>query len=257
MDYVIICLVALAGSGLTLFSGFGLGTLLLPVFAIFFPVEVAIMLTAIVHFLNNLFKLGLFWENIDRGVLLRFGLTSILGAFIGALFLNWVSDMPELAAYEFAGKEFTITLVKFIIGFLLVIFALFEIRPQLSDWNVSKKYLPFGGLLSGFFGGLSGHQGALRSAFLIRSGLSKEGFIASGVAIACLVDITRLSLYAREFTKLKGEINFSLLAAATLSAFAGAYAGNRLVKKITIRSLQLIVAIMLILFAVLLAFGII
>jgi len=59
MDYFILCLVALLGSGLTLFSGFGLGTLLVPVFAIFFPIEIAIALTAIVHFLNNLFKLAL------------------------------------------------------------------------------------------------------------------------------------------------------------------------------------------------------
>jgi acyl-CoA reductase-like NAD-dependent aldehyde dehydrogenase len=42
-------------------------------------------------------------------------------------------------------------------------------------------YLPVGGLLSGFFGGLSGHQGALRSVFLLRAGLTKESFIATGV----------------------------------------------------------------------------
>ena len=36
MSYLIICTVALAVSGLTLFSGFGLGTLLMPVFALFF-----------------------------------------------------------------------------------------------------------------------------------------------------------------------------------------------------------------------------
>ncbi|MEJ2170449.1 MAG: hypothetical protein P8X90_33545 [Desulfobacterales bacterium] len=57
MEYVVICFAALITSGLTLFSGFGLGTLLMPVFAIFFPVEAAIALTAIVHFLDNLFKL--------------------------------------------------------------------------------------------------------------------------------------------------------------------------------------------------------
>ncbi|MDP3981751.1 MAG: sulfite exporter TauE/SafE family protein, partial [Chlamydiota bacterium] len=44
-----ICIVALIASGLTLFLGFGLGTILTPVFAIFFPVPVAIGATAIVH----------------------------------------------------------------------------------------------------------------------------------------------------------------------------------------------------------------
>jgi uncharacterized protein len=37
MPYLIICLAAFLASGLTLFSGFGLGTLLLSVMALFFP----------------------------------------------------------------------------------------------------------------------------------------------------------------------------------------------------------------------------
>ncbi len=41
MEYVIIPLAALTVSCLTLFSGFGLGTLLMPVFALFFPIETA------------------------------------------------------------------------------------------------------------------------------------------------------------------------------------------------------------------------
>ena len=54
--YIVCSLVALLASGLTFFSGFGLGTLLTPVFALFFPIEIAITITSIVHFLNNLFK---------------------------------------------------------------------------------------------------------------------------------------------------------------------------------------------------------
>jgi len=42
MDVLLISIVAFIGSGLTFFSGFGLGTVLLPVFALFFPVQVAV-----------------------------------------------------------------------------------------------------------------------------------------------------------------------------------------------------------------------
>ena len=56
MDYIIICIFALLGSALTLFSGFGLGTILLPVFGLFFPIEIAVVLTALVHFMNNIFN---------------------------------------------------------------------------------------------------------------------------------------------------------------------------------------------------------
>ena len=57
MELAIICLATFIASGLTLFSGFGLGTLLMPVVAVFFPLEVAIAMTAVVHLANNLFKL--------------------------------------------------------------------------------------------------------------------------------------------------------------------------------------------------------
>ncbi|MHB8259583.1 MAG: hypothetical protein ACYDCN_05425 [Bacteroidia bacterium] len=59
MELVIISTVALVASLLTFFSGFGLGTILTPVFVLFFPVEVAIALTGIVHLLNNFFKIAL------------------------------------------------------------------------------------------------------------------------------------------------------------------------------------------------------
>ncbi|MBM4056021.1 MAG: sulfite exporter TauE/SafE family protein, partial [Planctomycetes bacterium] len=39
MVYLVICTVSLVVSALTLFSGFGLGTLLMPAFALFFPLE--------------------------------------------------------------------------------------------------------------------------------------------------------------------------------------------------------------------------
>jgi hypothetical protein len=56
VKYFVICSSAFLASGLTLFSGFGLGTLLLPVMVLFFPIDLAIALTAVVHALNNLFK---------------------------------------------------------------------------------------------------------------------------------------------------------------------------------------------------------
>ena len=57
MDILVVALVAFFASSLTLFSGFGLGTILMPAFALMMPVEVAIAATAVVHLANNLFKL--------------------------------------------------------------------------------------------------------------------------------------------------------------------------------------------------------
>ena len=47
MEFFFIPLAAFVASTLTLFSGFGLGTLLMPVAALFFPIDVAIAMTAV------------------------------------------------------------------------------------------------------------------------------------------------------------------------------------------------------------------
>ncbi|MBI3239278.1 MAG: sulfite exporter TauE/SafE family protein, partial [Flavobacteriia bacterium] len=179
MDYLLICIASLIGSGLTLFSGFGLGTILVPVFALFFPIEIAILLTAIVHFLNNGFKLVLVGKHVNWQIALRFGLPAIIFAFLGAFLLESLTGIDPLGNYRLFGHLFTIQWVKLIIGFLLIVFALFEVVPSLSKLELDRKYLPIGGVLSGFFGGLSGNQGALRSVFLLRADLGKESFIAT------------------------------------------------------------------------------
>ena len=99
--------------------------------------------------------------------------------------------------------------------------------------------------MSGFFGGLSGNQGALRSPFLLKAGLSRDGYIATGVVIACLVDVTRLGVYGTRFSRAGGTENLALLATATAAAFLGAFLGARFMKKVTMRSIQILVAVML------------
>lgn len=257
MDYLLICLVALLGAGLTLFSGFGLGTILLPVFGIFFPIEIAIVLTALVHFLNNLFKLFLFGKMADKKIVLKFGLPATLFAFIGAYSLNLLSESLPLYKYTIFDNKHEVTPIKLIIGILLIAFSLFDFIPKFKNLEFDKKYLAIGGVLSGFFGGISGHQGALRSVFLIKAGLTKEGFIATGVIIACLVDISRLSIYIPKIINNEVNLDFKLVIVATLSAFTGVYYGNKLLKKTTLKTLQNIVAILLLLYGLLLIGGII
>lgn len=257
MDYAVVCLVASAASALTLFSGFGLGTLLMPAFAAFFPVPAAVGMTAVVHFLNNVFKLALFGRAADREVVLRFGVPAVLAAFAGAWALLWLAHLPALAAYTAFGRSFEVLPVKLAVGVLMAGFALFEVHPKTAALAFERRWLPLGGVLSGFFGGLSGHQGALRSAFLIRLGLSKEAFVGSGVVIACLVDLTRLGVYAAKFSAADIGANAGLLAAATASAFLGAWGGARLLEKVTVAAVQKTVAVLLGAFAVLFAGGVV
>ncbi len=257
MEIVIISIVALVTSLLTFFSGFGLGTLLMPVFAIFFPLDQAIAMTGVVHFSNNIFKGTLVWKNTDKEVLLKFGIPAIIASFAGAWLLLSITHLPVLETYTIGSRSFSITPVKLIISVLLLFFAITELLPFFEKLSFSKKKLVLGGILSGFFGGLTGIQGALRSAFLIKAGLSKESYIATGVMIACVVDITRLSVYASNFVTSGIAQNLTVLIIATLAAIAGAILGNRLLKKVTISTVKYIVAIMLIFISFALGSGLI
>lgn len=245
MSVLIVCAVALLASGLTFLSGFGLGTLLLPAFALFYPVEQAVALTAVVHFLNGLFKLGLVGRHANFRIVLVFGLPAFAAAFAGAWALLFLSEMKPLVSYSFLGREVLVMPVKLVVGFILLLFSVAELLPRFREMSFSRKYFPLGGLLSGFLGGLSGMQGALRSAFLVKAGLSKEAFVATGVVVACLIDVSRLGVYAQTFLAEKAQLEYCVLAAAVLSAFAGATLGNRYLKSMTMKSIQRIVAIML------------
>jgi len=257
MELLIIIIASAFASLITLFSGFGLGTILTPVFVLFFPIEIAIALTGIVHFLNNIFKFVLLGKHARWNVVVQFGIPSMLGAFFGAKLLLSLTTFAPIGSYYFLGKEFFIEPVKLIIAVVMICFAFAEIRPALQSFTPTNKSLPAGGVLSGFFGGFSGHQGALRSIFLIRYGLSKEQFLATGIVVACLVDFTRLSLYSSQLLSSYAVRHWEFVAAAVISAFIGAYAGSKLLKKITLGVVQKIVAVMLIAIAFGLGLGLI
>ena len=257
METLLICLVTVAASGLTLFSGFGLGTILTPAFVVFFPVEVAVAMTALVHFANNLLKLGLFWRASDRATVVRFGLPALAASFVGARTLLWLSDLAPLAVWHLGSHRCEVSLVKLVVAGLMAGFAWLELSGAVKGRSFDRRWQPLGGVVSGFFGGLSGNQGAFRSTFLAASGLSKEAFIATGVTIACLVDVSRLAVYARLVASDEVAREWPLLLAATLSAFAGVFLGRRLLGKTTMRGVRLLVAWMLFALAVLLGSGII
>ena len=248
--YLVVALTALIAAGLTLYSGFGLGTLLLPVFALFFPAEVAVVATALVHGANNVFKVSLLGRHADRGIVLKFGLPAIAAAILGALALGWIAESNSSVTIVVNDVTwFEITPVKLVIGLLMIGFALFELLPGFRAMKFERRYLWLGGLLSGFFGGLSGHQGALRSAFLAKTGVTTERFVASNAVIGFLVDLTRISVYVALFAAAGGHLGefeaWPLVLTGAVAAFCGVLLGKRYLHKVTMASVQTLVAVLL------------
>jgi len=250
MAYLVIAMAAVLAAGLTFFSGFGLGTLLLPAFALFVPVEQAIAMTAVVHLVNSLVKVALVGRQADRGTILRFGLPAIGAALAGAWLLGKLSAAEPVLEYQAFGRTFAVLPVKLAIGILLAAFAAVEVLPWFRGLAFPPRLMPLGGILSGFCGGLSGMQGALRAAFLARAGLTAESFVATSAVIACLVDVSRLGVYAGQVATVWRELDWPLLGTAVAAAVAGALIGKRFLAGMTIEAVQRMVAALLVLVAV-------
>lgn len=256
---LIIGLCAFLASFLTLFSGFGLGTLLMPVIAIFFPVQIAVAMTAFVHLFNNIFKLILLRKNINWGVTLTFGIPAILAAIPGAWLLAYLANFPPFMQYSVFSVQAIVTPVKIVVGILLFISATMEWRMIGKNILLRSNWLALGGLVSGFFGGLSGQQGAFRAPFLLHVGLTKQQFVGTNASIAVLVDVARLVVYGITLQQLffSPKINGWLLWATIFSALLGAAFGIAGLKKITFSFIQRLVVILLYFLGLLLILGVI
>lgn len=176
---------------------------------------------------------------------MKFGLPAMIGAVFGGFTLLIITKKSFVINYHFFSLNFNVELVNLIIGILILIFAIMEIIPRSKKISFNKNLLPIGGLLSGFFGGLSGNQGAFRSIFLLKCNLEPVQFIATGIIIACLVDVIRLTIYGSNFLNWGMLSDIPLILLTVLFAFLGSYIASKYMKKVTINSIKTLIAIML------------
>ncbi|PIS00970.1 MAG: hypothetical protein COT84_04935 [Chlamydiae bacterium CG10_big_fil_rev_8_21_14_0_10_35_9] len=101
--YVLVVISSLLSSLVTFYSGFGLGTILMAVLAIFFPLPQAIIITAIVHLINSGLKSSLLYKSIHWNIALKFGAIALIAAIPGALLFKKLSFLPAIQDYSIFG----------------------------------------------------------------------------------------------------------------------------------------------------------
>ena len=209
------------------------------------------------HLFNNIFKSVITIKKTNWEVVVKFGVPSIIGAFLGSFLLQYLIDYgTALIHLDFSSFKLETNVLKICIGLLILVFTIFELMDIKNKIIQSNKVFYFGGALSGFFGGLSGHQGAFRSAFLLHADLNPQQFIATNAAIATLVDITRLIIYGINIQLLFNEVDTILVIVASCAAFAGVLTGTLGIHKVTIHRIQTLVAYLLLGIGILLSLGI-
>ena len=204
----------------------------------YYPPELAIALTGFVHFVNSALKSALN-RSVNWKIVLVFGLPSLLAAVIGSVFLTMLSN-KTLILFDLTETLLTrpVSLLKFIIGFFMMSFSILELTLK---GKTSALPLWLGGALSGFMGGLSGHQGALRSVFLMNRVGEVSAFVSTAAFIGLMTDVSRNSIYL--VTLNWGTVDIPQLVLTVIAAAAGVLIGTRLLKKITFGFIQTMVSI--------------
>lgn len=226
---LLVLLAGLIAGAIASIAGFGIGSVLTPVLALRLETRLAVAAVSVPHFIGTLLRFVRLRAHVERSVLVRFGLASAAGGLTGALLH---------ARLPLRGLEL-------VFGSLLLFAGISELTGLMSRVHLSRRAAAVAGILSGFFGGLVGNQGGIRSAALLRFDVSREAFVATATATALIVDVVRMPVYLIHFgDALMAQAR--LLAIATAGVVAGTLLGERLLRRIPIHLFRRIVAVLLI-----------
>ena len=212
---VLVALGAFIAAALTVPAGFGLSTVLTPLVLFLIPPHEAIAVVAIVHGAHNAGKLALLWENVDLEAFKRYGVWLILGSVVGALLQSRVPQRPLLV----------------ILGIALIVLPALTLSEKWTGYMMPESNDRVGGFGSGFMGGLSGHQGALRAMFLSRRISNKMSYAATASILALCVDLSRIPVYLF-YRSEEVFSHYGLTVVLVISALLGARLGKVWLKNI-------------------------
>ncbi|HET6702672.1 MAG TPA: TSUP family transporter [Gemmatimonadaceae bacterium] len=158
--------------------GFGIGSLLTPLLALRVGMPMAIAAIAVPHAAATAFRFWRLRAAVDWSVVRGFGVLSAIGGLAGALLYT-----------RLGGRALTLALAG-----LLILTGISGLTGIMTRWNPSRV-AGLLGAVSGFFGGLAGNQGGVRSAALLSFRLPPTAFVATATATGLLVDLARTPVY--------------------------------------------------------------
>jgi uncharacterized protein len=216
LELLVVFVVALIAGAVAYVSGFGIGSLLTPLFALRMDLQLAVASVSIPHFIATLWRFLMLRNDLNKKVFLQFGLMSAVGGLAGALLHNVVSA----------------PLLTLVFSCLLIFAGSAGVTGMSSRMRFGPKVPWLAGLISGVFGGLVGNQGGIRSAALLGFDLSKAQFVATATAIGIIVDTVRMPVYSASRS---GDLlsHWSEILVAVAGVVLGTVCGRRLLANIS------------------------
>ena len=238
MEILYISLLTLIAATAGTITGFGTSTLMIPVLVILFPPVGAIFLVAIIHWFGNIWKVALFRSGFNMRLLLLFGVVGLVTSYLGAYISLGANEQILLRL-----------LGVFLAGYALFVMFSGKFSAKggpASGWKVPAGNITAlsGGALSGFFAGMFGIGGAIRSMFLSAFDLPKAVYIATAGAIGLLVDSTRIITYFTGGATLPRELWYGLILFIPVS-FLGAQIAKKVVDRIPQNKFRIVIAVFL------------
>ncbi len=215
---------AIAG-GIATVTGFGIGSVLTPLLATSVGTRLAVAAVSIPHFFATALRFWRLRAHVDRRVLIRFGIPSAAGGLTGALLHNVAANRALAVVF----------------GLLLVFVGISELSGLSRRMRFNNTLAWIAGALSGFFGGLVGNQGGIRSGALLGFDMDKHAFVATATAVGVVVDAARMPAY---FATQGNQIVaiWPLVVVATAGAVLGTLFGERVLRLIPENTFRRIVA---------------
>lgn len=216
-------------AGIASIAGFGIGSILTPLFSLKMETRTAVAAVSIPHFIATALRLWFVRKHIDKHVLYNFGVFSAIGGLAGAL-LNATASNPILT---------------FIFASLLIFAGLSDLTGLASKMRFGSKIAWAAGALSGILGGLVGNQGGIRSAALLGFNLNRQAYIATATATGVIVDAARMPVY---FVAHRADLYpiANLILISSVAAILGTIAGTLILHKLPERVFRLSVDVLLV-----------
>jgi len=177
--------------------------------------KLAVTAVSIPHAIGTALRFMRMRRDVDWTIVRSFGITSAAGGLTGALLNTWASSRA----------------LEVVFGLLLVLAGASQLSGFAERWRLHGTLAWLGGALSGFFGGLVGNQGGIRTAAMLGFEIDKRRFVATATAVALLVDIARVPVFVT--FQLHELIALTpLIAIAAAGVIAGTLVGERLLSRV-------------------------
>ena len=231
-ELLVLC-AGLFGGAVASVAGFGIGSMLTPAIAAASGTKLAVAAVSIPHAIGTSIRFWRFRREVDWAVVRSFGLTSAAGGLTGALLNTWATSRA----------------LELVFGSLLVLAGGSQVTGYAKRWRLRGTLAWLGGALSGFFGGLVGNQGGIRTAAMLGFDVSKRQFVATTTAVALVIDMARVPIYLAVETAELVRM-WPTMALATLGVIIGTLSGERLLARVPEQRFRMVVGVLLLVLGV-------